>query len=450
MEAQWLADRSLLRTLIDLHPTWTRQELADAVGRSLGWVKKWIARMRTAPPHDQQILHSRSRARHNPPPPLSPLVIERILDIRDHPPEQLRRTPGPLAIRYYLERDPTLRTAGVRLPRSTRTIWQILRQHGRIALPPLRQHAPLERPDPMMHWELDFQDVSTVPPEAEGKQQHVVEVLNAIDVGTSILVDSVARCDFTAETTIQAVVETFQKEGLPQCVTIDRDPRFVGSPQGRDFPAPFVRMLHCLGVQVWVCAPRRPQQKGFVERYNRTFKEEGVQREQPRDLGAVRDLVTSFQQHYNYERPNQALSCHNQPPRVAFPALPLPRQLPATVDPERWLEVLDGQRYVRKVRANGTIKVDERDYYIDSAWAGKYVSVRLSAAERSFQIEYREQVVKQLPIKGLIGERLPLDVYLSQIVCEARHQTLIGRPIGHQLRLPLEMLDTRPAGAATM
>ena len=120
----------------------------------------------------------------------------------------------------------------------------------------------------MTRWELDFQDVTSVPPEADGKQQHVVEVLNIIDVGTSILVDSVARPDFTAETTLQTVLETFRTEGLPQCVTIDRDPRFVGSPQGRDFPAPFVRLLHCLGVEVNVCAPRRPQQKGFVERYN--------------------------------------------------------------------------------------------------------------------------------------------------------------------------------------
>jgi hypothetical protein len=292
--------------------------------------------------------------------------------------------------------------------------------------------------------------VTTVPPEADGKQQHVVEVLNTIDVGTSILVDSVARNDFTAETTIQAVIETFREQGLPDHITIDRDPRFVGSPQGRDFPAPFVRMLHCLDVLVTVCAPRCPQQKGFVERYNRTFNEEGVQVRQPQDLGEVRDLIASFQQHYNEERPNQALRCGNQPPRTAFPTLPKLRQLPETVDPERWLEVLDGQRFVRKVRANGTITVDDHIYYVATAWAGRYVSVQISAAERSFQIEYRDQVVKTVPIKGLMGEPLPLDMYLAQIALEARCQALIGRPIGQQLRLPLETPDTAQTGTATM
>jgi hypothetical protein len=39
----------------------------------------------------------------------------------------------------------------------------------------------------MQSWEIDFKDVSTVPAEPEGKKQHVVETLNMVDVGTSIL-----------------------------------------------------------------------------------------------------------------------------------------------------------------------------------------------------------------------------------------------------------------------
>jgi hypothetical protein len=42
MEAQWIADRLRLRTLLVTRPDWTQQDLADAVGRSLSWVKKWI------------------------------------------------------------------------------------------------------------------------------------------------------------------------------------------------------------------------------------------------------------------------------------------------------------------------------------------------------------------------------------------------------------------------
>ncbi len=52
-----------------------------------------------------------------------------------------------------------------------------------------------------------------------------------------------------------------------------------------------------------------------------------------------------FRLHYNHERPNQAITCGNRPPCVAFPALRPRPALPAVVDPDRWVEVLHGERY---------------------------------------------------------------------------------------------------------
>jgi Integrase core domain len=436
MEAQWYADRTLLRTLLHLHPTWTQQDLADATKRSHSWVKKWVKRLRAAP-NDDQLLHSQSRARIHPPPACDPAVIDRILAIRDHPPNQLQRTPGPIAIRYYLERDPLLQAGDLRLPRSSRTIWQILRQYGRIPTPAERTHHPLDRPAPMSAWELDFKDVTSVGAEPEGKVQHVVEALNTVDTGTSILVTTQVRDDFTADTTLQAILETFRCYGLPDSVTLDRDPRFVGSAQSHDFPAALLRLLHCLGVRVIVCPPRRPDKKPFVERYNRTYEYECLRVHMPADVVSSQSVTSSFQQHYNYERPNQAITCRNQPPRLAFPALPLRPALPHTIDPDRWIEVLDGHRYVRKVNANGSVSVDQASYYIDQTRAGKYVTLRIDASTREFVVEYREQVVKRVPIKGLIGQRLPWDAYLEQISRQARHPLPSEPPISQQLRLPL-------------
>jgi hypothetical protein len=47
---------------------------------------------------------------------------------------------------------------------------------------------------------MDFKDASTVPADPEGKQKHVVEVLNFVDAGTSILLSAQAHDDFHAET----------------------------------------------------------------------------------------------------------------------------------------------------------------------------------------------------------------------------------------------------------
>ncbi len=177
MEVVYYAARANLRRLMHLHPQWTQPQYAVAVGMSLGWVKKWKKRLEEAESEDEQVLHSRSRARIHPPERINERVVDRIVAMRDEPPEGLQRTPGPKAILYYLPRDPDLQ--GLRLPRSSRTIYRILKQAGRIQERLPRLHEPLERPEPMSHWQLDFKDASTVPAERDGKRQHVVEVQSA-------------------------------------------------------------------------------------------------------------------------------------------------------------------------------------------------------------------------------------------------------------------------------
>src|SRR5947208_7146393 len=155
MEAVYYAARANLRRVLGQHPTWTRKQCAQAVGMSKGWVKKWVKRLREAPPEDQAVLHSQSRARKHPPERLSEVVVDRILQMRDQPPEGLRRTPGPKALLYYLPRDAELAATGERLPRSSRTIYRLLCQAGRIQRRVPAQHDPLERPAPMSQWQLD-------------------------------------------------------------------------------------------------------------------------------------------------------------------------------------------------------------------------------------------------------------------------------------------------------
>ena len=104
MEADWVAKRSMLRHLITLHPTWTTSDLATCLGLSESWVKKWRKRFREADPDDHGVLLGQSRARKPPPPSTSPEVIQRILELRDDPPEHLQRVPGPKALLYYLPR----------------------------------------------------------------------------------------------------------------------------------------------------------------------------------------------------------------------------------------------------------------------------------------------------------------------------------------------------------
>jgi hypothetical protein len=127
-----------------------------------------------------------------------------------------------------------------------------------------------------------------------------------------------------------------------------------------------------------------------------------------------------YRQHFNWERPNQALTCHNQPPRVAFPTLPQLPALPESVGPDRWLAAIDGRRYRRQVTSRGTIQLDNRSYYVKQAFAAQYVTVRVDAAQRQLVIEHDKRPIKQIPIKGLYCEILSFETYFDAIREEAR------------------------------
>ena len=420
MEAVYYAARANLRRLLTQYPTWTHQQYAQAVGMSLGWVKQWLKRLREAPPDDEVVLHGQSRARKHPPERISEVVVERILQMRDQPPEHLGRTPGPKALLYYLPRDAELAASGLRLPRSSRTIYRLLREAGRIRrrLPHLQE--PCERPAPLSHWQLDFKDVSTVPAEVDGKQQHVVEVLNTVDMGTSVLVQAQVRADFNAETTLQEVASLLRTHGCPQQLTFDRDVRFVSSPQGSDFPSALVRFCHCLGVAVRVCDPHHPEQNGFVERYHRSYQEECLAVQRPATLEQVQAVTEQFQQHYNYERPHQGRSCGNRPPRTAFPLLPELPKVPDVVNPDRWLQVSDGLHVVRTVRRNGTVRIDLKDYYVGQALAGQRVALHLSAKAGAWLVIQGTKLLKSLPLKGLYAAALPFEPFVQLMMQQAR------------------------------
>jgi hypothetical protein len=394
MEAVYYAARGKLRWLLSLHPDWTHAELAQACGMSVGWVKKWKQRLQAAHPQDETVLHSRSRARLHPPEQLDERVVECVLAIRDQPPEGLRRTPGPKAILYYLPRDEELAASRLRLPQSTRTIWRLLRQHGRILPRCPRHREPLERPAPLLAWQLDFKDASSVPADPQGKRQHVVEVLDVVDMGTSLLVEALPRADFTAETALESLAAAFKRLGLPRSLTLDRDTRWVGAAQGSDFPSALLR----LGILVHVCPPHRPDRNALVECYHRTYQEECLQVERPHTLQEVVQVT------------------------AAFPLLPTLPSVPEQVDPDRWLQALDGWQVVRTVSARGLVSVDLHPYYLSRALAGQAVALRLDAAEQALVVLRHEQPFKVLPLKGLHHRLYSFDDSVQRLTAEARAQ----------------------------
>lgn len=162
MDAEWFAERAALRCLMQAHPDGTQAELAATLGRSRSWGAIWLPRLKEAEPADLTVLHARSCARHTPPSPMPRALVERLLAIRDDPPDHLRRVPGPKARLSFLPRERQAQALGVPLPRSTRTIWKVLRAHRRLAQAPPRRRQPLVRPAPLEVVQLDWRRTRAV------------------------------------------------------------------------------------------------------------------------------------------------------------------------------------------------------------------------------------------------------------------------------------------------
>jgi hypothetical protein len=85
------------------------------------------------------------------------------------------------------------------------------------------------------------------------------------------------------------------------------------------------------------------------------------------------------------------------------------------VDPDAWLRLVDGRRYVRQVQADGSVTIEHARYYVGRRLAGQRVAVAVTAAERALVVHHGDRLLKRLPLRGVRGEVLPLDRYVELI-----------------------------------
>lgn len=408
MEAEWELDRMRLYQLRREHPEWTLVQLAQAVGRCLSWVKKWLKRFREAGEASLAMFKSQSRAPHHRPHQIVEAVREAILSLRDQLKEVYGRVVGAKTILYHLHADWIWQEQGVYLPRSSASIWRVLKDGGRIPRR-VREPHPLERPEPLQHWEMDF-----------GQLSQSIEFLSVVDRGTSILVDTQSEAHYKAESALLAVARLLLLYGLPPKIRFDNDTRLVGGWLADGFPSPLMRLLWCLGIEPDLVEPGKPYHKPFVERSIRTLKYECLWLHPPADCLEAADQLDDYRSFYNHERAHQSPACGNRPPYVAFPNLPVLPHIPDSIDPDAWLTHYHGRLFKRRIGQNGSISVGRHNYYVDYHHAGQPVAVLLDAHQRLFRVLAHGSVIAELEIQGLVGHPLPFQDYLKLMLSEAR------------------------------
>ena len=114
------------------------------------------------------------------------------------------------------------------------------------------------------------------------------EVL-AIEVDTSLTSKRIIR-------TLERVIEM---RGKPKTVRTDNGPEFTS----KDFE------LWCnqTGIQIQFIQPGKPMQNGYVERFNRLYREAVLDAYMFFELDQVRELTFEYIQEFNQRRPHEAL-----------------------------------------------------------------------------------------------------------------------------------------------
>lgn len=90
-----------------------------------------------------------------------------------------------------------------------------------------------------------------------------------------------------------------ETRGLPDVLRTDNGPEFLGSV--------FVDWCQDNGIFLDYIEPGKPNQNAFVERFNRSVRNEVLDLYLFRNLAQVRKLINQWRIQYNVQRPNDAL-----------------------------------------------------------------------------------------------------------------------------------------------
>lgn len=163
-----------------------------------------------------------------------------------------------------------------------------------------RPRQPLAVPaEPNRVWSLDFMHDTLY----SGRRFRTLNVLDdgvreilAIDVDTSL----------PGERVVRVLDQIKSWRGLPEAIRCDNGPELLSQP--------FVTWCEQNAVEIRYIQPGKPNQNAYIERFNRTLRNELLSAYLFDDLDQVRELAWNWMLEYNEERPHDSLG--KVPPSV--------------------------------------------------------------------------------------------------------------------------------------
>lgn len=165
---------------------------------------------------------------------------------------------------------------------------------------PNRKPQPLSIPaDENICWSMDFMSDSL----GNGRRFRTFNVID--DYSREILAIEI-DLSLPAQRIIRVLDRLVEYRGRPQRIRMDNGPEFIS--------VHLASWAEEMGISLEFIQPGRPMQNGYIERFNRSYRSEILDRYLFRTLDEVRILTEDWMVEYNEIRPHESLG--NLPPKV--------------------------------------------------------------------------------------------------------------------------------------
>jgi putative transposase len=166
------------------------------------------------------------------------------------------------------------------------------KRRGKRRLPARVKQPLVQQQELNSSWSMDFMSDSL----ASGNKFRTLNVIDdcnrealAIEVATSIGAKSVVR-------TLEQLIDW---RGKPKAIRVDNGPEFTS--------ADFTLWCEKEKISIQFTQPGKPMQNGYIERFNGSYRREILDAYLFLDLDEVRQLTQEWMEHYNTQRPHEAL-----------------------------------------------------------------------------------------------------------------------------------------------
>jgi putative transposase len=288
------------------------------------------------------------------------------------------------------------------VPPSVRTVHNILVRHGRIgAQPPQSVREIIDRHYPVHSLTRpgELQQLDLVGPRyltGSGQKYYFCTLRDVCSRRIAIELGKNRR----AATIVQALIQAWQRMGMPLILQHDNALEFRGSPRYPRSAGFVTRLCLTLGIESVFIPARQPYRNGTIENFNGLFQRLVLHTQELDNEKQLQQAITTFEEAANTQHVHVPLAGKTSLEyEHALEFVPHLLAKDFTFHAHvQFKEPLDGKvSFICRIRKSGKITIVSEKFEIDPNLAWDYVYATIFVKEQTLKVYHNGSVIKEFP-----------------------------------------------------